>query len=145
MPLKLPLWHHIGNNHKLTKLREVCKSQLCCKIKVKSQKYFYLIGKYLHYTWNRNRPGKLRNASAKNYTYSSTQCPAVAIQPSLMMAPPHRWVDEKPKNDVRLTDTCHGHRPKLESLPPMMRVSGLGHIAVTPHSGISMGFFINIP
>jgi len=38
-------------------------------------------------------------------TYSSTQCPAVAIQFSFSTAPPQRWVLENPKNEVRLTDT----------------------------------------
>lgn len=37
--------------------------------------------------------------------YSSTQWPAVAIQFSLRMAPPQRCVLEKPKNEVRRTDT----------------------------------------
>lgn len=40
-----------------------------------------------------------------SFTYSSTQCPAVAIQFSFRIAPPHLWVDEKPKKDVLLTDT----------------------------------------
>lgn len=38
-------------------------------------------------------------------TYSSTQCPAVAIQFSFKMAPPHLWVLEKPKKEVLLTET----------------------------------------
>lgn len=58
-------------------------------------------------------------------TYSSTQCPAVAIQFSLIIAPPHRCVLENPKNDVRRTDTCHGQRPNGAFLPPTIRVSGL--------------------
>ena len=37
--------------------------------------------------------------------YSSTQCPAVATHSSLMRAPPQRWVEEKPKNETRRTDT----------------------------------------
>lgn len=40
---------------------------------------------------------------------------------------------EKPKNDVRLTDTCQGHRPKAALLPPTMRVSGRVKTG-TPHS-----------
>jgi len=38
-------------------------------------------------------------------THSSTQCPAVATQYSLMRAPPHRCVEVNPKKDVRLTET----------------------------------------
>lgn len=66
-------------------------------------------------------------------THSSTQCPAVAIQFSLIKAPPQRWVLEKPKNEVRRTDTCQGQRPKAALLPPTMRVSGRVSIG-TPHS-----------
>lgn len=66
-------------------------------------------------------------------THSSTQCPAVAIQFSLSTAPPHLWVLEKPKNDVRLTDTCHGHLPNGAAFPPTMRVSGRGNNGGTPH------------
>lgn len=69
-------------------------------------------------------------------THSSTQCPAVAIQFSLIKAPPQRWVLEKPKNEVRRTDTCQGQRPKAALLPPTMRVSGRVSIG-TPHSAYS--------
>lgn len=57
-------------------------------------------------------------------THSSTQCPAVAIQFSLTIAPPHRCVLENPKNEVLRTDTCQGHRPNGAFLPPTIRVSG---------------------
>lgn len=50
-----------------------------------------------------------------------------------MTAPPHRCVDEKPKNDVRRTDTCHGHRPNGAFLPPTIRFSGRA-IDVIPQS-----------
>lgn len=62
--------------------------------------------------------------------YSSTQCPAVAIQFSLITAPPHRCVLEKPKNDVRRTDACHGQRPNGAFLPPTIRVSGLAIVGM---------------
>lgn len=67
-------------------------------------------------------------------TYSSTQWPAVAIQFSFIMAPPHRCVLEKPKNDVLRTLTCHGYRPNGAFLPPTMRVSGRP-IVERPQSG----------
>lgn len=67
-------------------------------------------------------------------SYSSTQWPAVAIQYSLITAPPHRCVLENPKNDVRRTDTCQGHRPNGEFLPPIIRVSGRLTNVGTPHS-----------
>jgi hypothetical protein len=28
-----------------------------------------------------------------------------------MRAPPHLWVEEKPKKEVRRTETCHGNCP----------------------------------
>lgn len=73
---------------------------------------------------------------ALHTTHSSTQCPAVAIQFSLIKAPPQRWVLEKPKNEVRRTDTCQGQRPKAALLPPTIRVSGRVSIG-TPHSAYS--------
>jgi len=51
----------------------------------------------------------------------------------LSIAPPQRWVLEKPKNDVRRTDTCQGHRPNGASLPPTILVSGRGNRGGTPH------------
>lgn len=40
---------------------------------------------------------------------------------------------EKPKKEVRRTDTCQGHRPNGASLPPTIRVSGRGNNGGTPH------------
>lgn len=77
-------------------------------------------------------------------TYSSTQCPAVAIQLSLIIAPPHRWVLEKPKNDVRRTDTCHGHRPNIAFLPPTIRVSGRWPTDDMPHSEKKFIFYLHL-
>ena len=58
----------------------------------------------------------------------------MAINHSLITAPPQRCVLEKPKNDVRLTDTCHGHLPNGAFLPPTIRVSGRDCIVGIPHS-----------
>lgn len=40
---------------------------------------------------------------------------------------------EKPKKEVRRTDTCQGHRPNGASLPPTILVSGRGNNGDTPH------------
>lgn len=53
---------------------------------------------------------------------------------SLITAPPQRCVLENPKNDVLLTDTCHGHLPNGAFLPPTIRVSGRDCIVGIPHS-----------
>ena len=58
------------------------------------------------YVVNHSRYGQII-ASVCNLllTYSSTQWPAVATHNSLIKAPPHRCVEEKPKNEVLLTET----------------------------------------
>lgn len=56
--------------------------------------------------------------------------PAVAIKFSFITAPPHRCVLENPKNDVRLTDTCHGYCAQPAFLPPTILTSGRADAAV---------------
>lgn len=53
---------------------------------------------------------------------------------SFNTAPPHRWVLEKPKNDVRRTDVCQGYRPKGAFFPPTILVSGRASAVEMPHS-----------
>lgn len=62
----------------------------------------------------------------------------MAIQFSLRIAPPQRWVLENPKKDVRRTETCQGHRPKGAFLPPTIRISGTGNKDGTPHCIFSL-------
>lgn len=76
---------------------------------------------------------------------SSTQCPAVAIKFSFKTAPPHRWVLEKPKNDVRLTDTCHGYRPNGAFFPPTILVSGRARVVERPHSTFLAADSVSLP
>lgn len=58
----------------------------------------------------------------------------MAINHSLITAPPQRCVLENPKNEVLLTDTCHGHLPNGAFLPPTILVSGRDCIVGIPHS-----------
>ena len=67
-------------------------------------------------------------------SYSSTQCPAVATQRSFRSAPPHLWVEENPKKEVLLTETCHGNWPNKEFVPLTILPSGCGIDDGTPHS-----------
>lgn len=85
-------------------------------------------------TWKQNKMYAFISTNSYCKTYSSTQWPAVAIQFSLITAPPHRCVLENPKNDVRRTDTCQGHRPNGAFFPPTIRVSGLLTIVGIPQS-----------
>jgi hypothetical protein len=57
----------------------------------------------------------------------------VAIKFSFRTAPPHRWVLEKPKNEVRRTDTCQGYLPNGAFFPPTILVSGRGTVVERPH------------
>lgn len=54
----------------------------------------------------------------------------MAIKFSLITAPPQRCVLEKPKNDVRRTDTCHGYCAQPAFFPPTILTSGRADVAV---------------
>lgn len=52
---------------------------------------------------------------------------------------------ENPKNDVRLTDTCHGYRPNGAFLPPTILVSGRARVVERPHSTFLAADSVSLP
>jgi len=74
-----------------------------------------------------------------------THKPAVAMKFSLNTAPPHRWVLENPKNEVRRTETCHGYRPNGAFFPPTILVSGRARAVDTPHSKFLAADNVSLP
>lgn len=109
--------------------------RICDVSKLKHNRNFNCYLHSLHHQCNNMFDG---------WTYSSTQCPAVAIQFSLMIAPPHRWVLENPKNEVLRTDTCQGHRPNGAFLPPTIRVSGLPIVDIPQSEKINPNIGMNL-